>query len=412
MSKENVAATQTLKKALNLPMMVLYGLGTTIGAGIYALVGELAGIAGYYAPISFLLASVLAGFTAMSFAELSGRYPRAAGAALYVQKGFASTRLSTIVGLLVFAAGIVSSAALMNAFIGYFHEFFQLDRKVIIVALCLVLGGLAIWGIIQSVLVASIITLIEIGGLVLVIYTGTSGLNDLPQRLPELVPELSLTAWGGILAGSVLAFYAFIGFEDMVDVAEEVKQVKKTLPYAILITLIVTTFLYLLVMLVSVLAMPPEQLAKSKAPLSLIYTHYSGNSATVISVIGLFAIINGALIQIIMGSRVLYGLSSRKQLPAVFSKINSTTKTPVVATLMAVGLVLIIALYGRLSGLAKSASIIMLSVFTIVNFSLLLVKRRQPKPQESISFPFWVPLLGFVTSFAYVIMEIVRLIIG
>ena len=389
--------------------MVLYGLGTTIGAGIYALTGELAGIAGYYAPVSFLLASLLAGFTAMSFAELSGRFPRAAGAALYTQQGFRSTHLATITGLLVFVAGVVSSAALVNGFVGYFHEFVAFDRFWIILGLCAILGGLAMWGIAQSVFVAGLLTLLEIGGLLLVVYAGAGSLGQLPMRLLELVPDFSLSSWTGIFAGTILAFYAFIGFEDMVDVAEEVRQVKKTLPRAIIITLLVTTLLYFLVMLVAVLAMPPEKLAASKAPLSAIYTHYTGNSATIISVIGSFAIINGALIQVIMGARVLYGLARRKQLPACFGKLNPVTRTPVLATGVAIGLVLLLAVYGRLSGLARGTSIVMLSVFAVVNFSLVLVKRREPRPPDTIVFPVWVPLFGFITSLGFVVLEITRL---
>jgi len=128
----------TLKRSLTLPQLVLYGLGTTIGAGIYALIGELAGISGYLAPVSFLVASLIAGLTAMSFAELSGRYPRCAGAALYVKEGFSIDRLSILVGLLVIAAGLVSASALVNGFVGYLHEFIELDRLVIIslVVLC------------------------------------------------------------------------------------------------------------------------------------------------------------------------------------------------------------------------------------------------------------------------------------
>ena len=124
----------TLKRSLTLPQLVLYGLGTTIGAGIYALIGELAGISGYLAPASFLVASLIAGLTAMSFAELSGRYPRCAGAALYVKEGFSADRLSMIVGLLVIAAGLVSSAALVNGFVGYLREFIEMERLIIIVS--------------------------------------------------------------------------------------------------------------------------------------------------------------------------------------------------------------------------------------------------------------------------------------
>ena len=140
-------------------MLTLYGLGTTIGAGIYALLGEVAGVAGYGAPFSFLIASILAGFTACSFAELAARFPKAAGAALYVQQGFDTRKLSALVGLLVVASGLVSSAALVNGFYGYLRLFFEVDREIAIVMVCLMLGALAAWGIVESVTVAAVITL-------------------------------------------------------------------------------------------------------------------------------------------------------------------------------------------------------------------------------------------------------------
>ena len=386
-------------------MLVLYGLGTTIGAGIYALVGELAGIAGYLAPAAFLVASIMASLTALSFAELSGRYPRCAGAALYVKEGFASQRLSLLVGLLVISAGLVSSAAIVNGFTSYLSEFVQYDRTVAIIILCLAIGAIAAWGIAESVGIASFVTLVEIGGLLLIIVVSRSGLAELPDRWHELIPDMDITSWGAIYAGSLLAFYAFIGFEDMVEVAEETRNVRRTLPIAIIVTLCITTLLYMAVMITAVFAMPPEQLAGSEAPLSRIYEHYTGSNATVISVIGLFALINGALIQLIMAARVLYGLSSRQLLPALFRRVNNRTKTPVVATVFATAIIMALALAGRLATLAEATSLIMLCVFALVNLSLIRVKRSNPSPDGLIIFPFWVPVLGFLLSTGFVLLE-------
>ncbi len=392
-------------------MLVLYGLGTTIGAGIYALVGELAGIAGYLAPASFLVASIMAALTAFSFAELSGRYPRCAGAALYVKEGLSSERLSLVVGLLVISAGLVSSAAIVNGFIGYLNEFIQLDRSVAIIGICLIIGGIAAWGVAESVTIAALITLIEIGGLLLVIAVSQSGLAELPHRWHELVPSMDTIGWGSVYAGALLAFYAFIGFEDMVEMAEETREVRRNLPTAILLTLGITTVLYMAVMVTAVFAMPPEKLAGSEAPLARLYEHYTGSNATVISIIGLFALINGALIQLIMASRVLYGMSSRHLLPAMFSIVNATTKTPLVATAFATSAILIFALAGRLATLAQATSLIMLCVFALVNLSLWRVKRREPSPQGLIIFPVWVPIAGFVVSIGFIISEALSLLI-
>ena len=387
-----------LKRSLSLPMLVLYGLGTTVGAGIYALIGELAALSAFLAPLAFLLAALMASLIAMSFAELSGRFPRAAGAALYVQEGFNSTSFATITGLAVVLAGVVSAAALLNGFVGYFHQFLDYDRVYVIIIAAVVLSIIAAWGIAESVTVAGIITVVEIGGLLLVVFVSRDALGTLPAEWDKLVPSMSLADGKAVLAGALLAFYAFIGFEDMVDVAEEVKDVRRTLPLAIIVTLFVTTILYLLVMTTAVLGLPMEELVQSKAPLATLYERSSGEAATLISFIGMFAIINGALIQIIMASRVLYGLSSRGQLPAFFSRVNTRTQTPILATLFSTALVLLLALLGRLASLAQATSIIMLLVFAFISLALWRIKRQQSSPTDSVIVPSWVPLLACLVS--------------
>ncbi|RLA22572.1 MAG: amino acid permease [Gammaproteobacteria bacterium] len=398
----------TLKRSLSLPLLVLYGLGTTIGAGIYALLGELAGVSGYMAPASFLVASFMAALTAASFAELSGRFPHCAGAALYVKEGLNSERLSILVGLLVVAAGLVSAAALTIAFAGYLHDLFELNKLTTIIAVSLLLGGTAAWGITQSVFIAALVTVIEIGGLLLVIAVSHSSFNELPSRIGELIPSLESASLGAVYSGALLAFYAFIGFEDMVDVAEEVKEVKRNLPTAILLTLGITTLLYMVIMVAAVLSIHPSQLAASEAPLAYLYEHYTGDKG-IIGVIGLFAIINGALIQMIMASRVLYGLSSRNLLPALLSKIHPRTRTPLVATFLVTVVVLMLAVTGKLTTLAELTSLIILVVFALVNLSLLRIKRRTPVPSDSISFPIWVPALGFLVCSGFVLSQLVAL---
>ena len=396
----------TLKRSLTLPQLVLYGLGTTIGAGIYALIGELAGISGYLAPVSFLVASLIAGLTAMSFAELSGRYPRCAGAALYVKEGFSIDRLSILVGILVIAAGLVSASALVNGFVGYLHEFIDLDRLAIIFLVVLSLGFIAAWGIKESVTIAAAITVIEIGGLVLIIVVSVNGLEMDSARWGALLPSWDTTSLGSIYAGSLLAFYAFIGFEDMVDVAEETIHVKRNMPIAIMLTLGITTLLYMTIMISAVMTITPEVLATSEAPLALIYEYHTGEQAVLITIIGMFAIINGALIQMIMASRVFYGLSSRGQLPAVFKFVHPNTQTPLVATLVATVIVLVLSSIGRLATLAETTSVIMLIVFSMVNLALWRIKRRDPNPVDTIVFPFWIPVAGFFISGAFVLSSL------
>lgn len=398
-----------LNRTLGLPQMVLYGLGTTIGAGIYALIGELAGISGYMSPAAFLLASFLAGLTALSFAELSSRYPRAAGASLYVQQASGSNRFATVVGLLVVFAGVVSSAALINAFIGYLSQFIEISRVAGVIAVAVLIGVLAAWGIAQSVFIAGLITLIEIGGLILVIYKASPAIAILPDRLAELIPE-NISDWHAIYAGALLAFYAFIGFEDMVDVAEEIKDVKRNLPIAIILTLSITTVVYMLIMLTAILSIEPDKLASEKAPLVTLYQHYSGDDAYIIGIIGMFAIINGSLIQTIMASRVLYGLSSRGHIHAAFCQVNTCTRTPLLATLTVTVLILFFALTGDLAILAESTSLIILTVFALVNLSLLKIKKSEPATEGALVIPFWIPLLGFVVSAGFVVSHLVKLV--
>jgi amino acid transporter len=387
-------------------MMVLYGLGTTIGAGIYALVGELASVSGYLAPFSFLVAAFTAALTAMSYAELSGRYPRAAGVALYVKSGLSVEALSVITGLLVVVTGVVSSSALVNGFIGYLGEFIEMPRLLAILVVVSMIGIIAAWGIAESVTIAASITVIEVSGLLLIVFVGHESLLEVPHRWQEMMPSANITDWHSILAGVLLAFYAFIGFEDMVDVAEEVKDVKRILPLAILLTLLTTMVIYILVMVTALMSMPPENLAQTDAPLALLYEHHTGEKAIMIGLIGMFAIINGALIQVIMASRVLYGMSSRKQLPAILSRVNAVTRTPLLATIVITLIVLLVASVGNLAALAELTSVIMLTIFAMVNLSLLRIKYRHPDYNESLVFPFIIPLLGFIISSGFVLKDI------
>ena len=225
-----------LERNLSLPLVVLYGLGTTVGAGIYALLGVVSAGAGMYAPLAFLVASLLAAATALSFAELCARFPRCAGEAEYVQQGLGVRSLAAAVGLVVVMAGSVSSAALANGFVGYFGVFVDTPRWLTIVFLTLALGFVAALGIRFSVVAAGMLALLGIGGLAVVLWAARSSLGDLPERWPELLPPWDLTIWSGIFGAALLAFYAYLGFEDMANVAEEVRDVRRNLPIAIILT--------------------------------------------------------------------------------------------------------------------------------------------------------------------------------
>jgi APA family basic amino acid/polyamine antiporter len=385
-----------LKRSLSLTQMVLYGVGTTVGAGIYALIGEIAGIAGNLAPWSFLFAATMAAFTAFSFAQFSARFPQAAGAALYVQHGFGLPQLGLLVGILVIAAGTVSAAALLNGFVGYLQEFVALPSVVIILVASILLCAIAVWGIAESVWIAGVISVIEVAGLLWITMLATEA-TDFAAVDPSLfVPDLSLDSWSIVIGGSVLAFYAYIGFEDMVVVAEEVKDVSNNLPRAILLTMVITTVIYTVLVTSVILATGPELLANSRAPLADVYQHLTNHEPFAISIIGMFAITNGALIQVIMASRVLYGLSSRGQLPNLLGWVHPVIKTPIPATLLASTAVLLLALVGDLASLAELTAVTMLVVFALVNWALCRLLWHETKTGACIALFAGAICAGFV----------------
>ena len=392
--------------------MVLYGLGITIGAGIYVLLGSVAGHAGLYTPISSLLASLMAGFTAFSFAELAGRYPRSAGEALFAFHGFGRRWLAVTVGLLMTGAVIISGGAIVRGFTGYLQTVVTAPEWLIIIALILVLGLIAAWGIMQSVIVAALLTVIELAGLLLVIAVGADALGDIPARAAELLPPFEMTAWSGILSGSVLAFFAFLGFESMVNVAEEVKDVRRNLPRAIIITLGITTALYVTLSLIAVLVVVPATLAEQKAPLAYLFETAIGREIPALRIIGAISALNGVFIEIIVAARILYGLSNEKWLPRHLSHVHPRTQTPLVSTALVVIAMLLFALFVPIAALAEATAMITLTVFATANLALIMIKRREAPPHGGLVVPVWVPLAGFLISAAFVVLEMINRLSG
>jgi len=213
-----------LRRALTLTHIVLYGLGVTIGAGIYVLIGAAAARAGMHAPVAFVLAAILMALTASSFAELGGRIPLAAGEGAYAREAFGSDRVATAVGLLVVAIAIVSAAAISVGSAGYLGVFLPLPLPVLIAGVVLAMGGIAAVGIRESVSFAGAMTIIEVGGLLLLILAGLASGPDLITRLPEVAPPLGDSrVLAGIMSAALLAVFAFVGFESVVNLAEEVR---------------------------------------------------------------------------------------------------------------------------------------------------------------------------------------------
>jgi amino acid transporter len=394
-----------LNRRLSLPLVVFYGIGTILGAGIYVLVGKVAAYAGMYAVMSFLIASVLAAFTAFSYAELAHRFPRSAGEAVYIQQGFQRRYLSTMVGLMIVLMGSVSSATMLHGFVGYLKVFVDWPATPVMIGLLVLMLVIAIWGIAQSVWIASVMTLAEIFGLLMILWVAGDSVTQLAERGGELIPPMDGMAWSGILLGAFVAFYAFIGFEDIVNVAEEVKQAESNLPRAIIISLLVTTLFYILIAMVSILTIAPPQLAASDAPLAMIYQQATGRPPTVISLISLASVINGALIQVIMASRILYGMGRQGWLPGRFGSVYGLTRTPLIATLAVGILILTFSLVLPLLSLAKLTSFITLTIFSLINLALWRIKRRT---NEGVKFvvPLWVPICGFFCSTIFLLYQL------
>ena len=246
-----------LKRAVSLPLLVAYGVGTMVGGGFYALLGRMAHHAQMQVPIAILVAAAVALLTALSFGELSSRLPFSAGESRYVDEAFGRKWFSILVGWGVIATGVVSAATLSRAFAGFFQDLFPepafpIPAAMTIAVLVVALTAVAIRGILESVWVATVITVIEVGGLFWVLSANADSLTTFAQRLPDLAPGMSWMQWSGIFVASFLAFYAFIGFEDMVNQAEEVKNPRRNLPRGIIYALVITTVLYVVIGLVAV----------------------------------------------------------------------------------------------------------------------------------------------------------------
>jgi APA family basic amino acid/polyamine antiporter len=396
-----------LRRRLSLPLLVLYGVGITIGAGIYVLVGAVAGHAGRYAPWSFLLASAVMALTVGSYAELATRFPVSAGEAAYVRAAFGSRLASTLTGLIRILVGVVSSAAVALGAAGYIGQFTDLPQGAIVALILAALGAVAAWGILESVLLASLFTLIEVGGLVIVIAAGFSA--GVPVAAALVPPPLDLGVLSGVAYASLLAFFAFIGFEDLANAVEEAKAPHRNIPRAMVLTLVISTALYLAVAAIAVSAVPVAELAASPAPLSLVFRTLAGISPATISAIAIVATLNTILAQVTMAARVVYGMAKQGDLPGFAARVHPKTATPLIATAAIVAATLALALLIPFERLAEGTSLASLVVFALVNLALLRLRHcRIHTDGPHVRVPLWVPAAGLVTCLAMMAAAIAR----
>lgn len=393
-----------LSRTLGPLTVTFYGLGTIVGAGIYVLLGSVAGLAGSYLPYSFLIAGLIAALTALSYAELSARLPQCAGASVYIEEAWHHSKLSATIGWLLVLTGIVSASAIANGFVGYLNEFITVNRLVAIGSLILILGIIAILNMKASAMLVFAVTLLEVFGLILVVFYAWHAEPAAALPMVEAQPIDSDVVFG-VLLGSFVAFYAFIGFEDMVNIVEEVKNPRQILPVAILAAVASATVLYILVAISALRVLPAEQLAASDAPLSALMAA-SGGSRRIIAMISLIAVINGALVQIIMASRVLYGMATSAMIADFFARVNPVTHTPINSTLIIIGLILVFALSLPITQLAQLTSFIMLVIFSLVNLALITIKRKATIIYAGFQIPLAVPIAGAATSAILLLFQI------
>lgn len=402
-------ASRRLVRSLTLTHAVLYGLGVTIGAGIYVLIGLAAGRSGLHAPLAFMGAALVMAFNAASFAELGTRMPVSASEAAYVQAAFKLDWLSLAVGLLVVMTAIVSAATIGVGSAGYIAVFLPLPAPWIISGVALAMGIVAGLATVQSVTFAGFMTLINVGGLALIIIVGLGHGTDVVTRLPEIWPSAGdATAWAGIARTALIAVFALLGFELLVNIAEELKEPSRTLPRALFLTLGLTALIHGLVVWIAVTAVPPQELARSKAPLALVFGRLTGLPLVTMSAIAIVATLNGIIVHMIMIARVIYGLADRGGLPKALTRLNPVTHTPLLATAFGVGTILVLALTVPLASLADLTAGLTLVIFAVVNLALIRIKgRNDAPPLGTFICPRWVPFAGLVSSGLLLLVDLI-----
>ena len=395
MSETNSDANSArLKTALGFWSLTIYGIGDILGAGIYALVGKVAGAAGTLSWLSFLVAMIAAALTGLSYSELVSRYPRSGGEATYTLAAFGRPWLSFLVGWLVFWSGVLSMATVTHACGNYILAIEPSIPAWTVWLLFLTTAAyLNFRGIVESSSANILFTVVEASGLMIALGAGLWFLGRNGVSVPQTPVETPTLR--GVMQGAGLAFFAYIGFEDMVNVAEEVENPRKHFPRAIMSAVAVCGTFYILIGTVITTVLDPAQLSQSKAPLlDIVRLGAPFIPPLLFSLIALVAVANTGLLNSIMASRLLYGMANHGLLPRCLGRVHPRTRTPhlAVATVLGVGLTLVFS--GSLQRLASTTSFVLLVVFIIVNASLLRIKLRNEAAPDAYSVPIAVPVLS------------------
>jgi APA family basic amino acid/polyamine antiporter len=375
--------TSELKRCLTLPEIVIYGVGLILGAGIYVLIGSAAGIAGNMLWLSFLLAATVASFTAVSYAELSAMFPEAAAEYIYARSAFKWRGLAWIFGFVAIIVGFTTASAVAVGFASYLALFVPLDKTLLAAGLICVSTFVSFWGIKESARFNALATSIEVGGLLLIIAIGGYFIitGHVPlANLTELPPPISADApvWLPVVSAGALIFFAYMGFEDIANIAEEAQNPSQTLPRAFFYALLISTVIYVLVAIVAVSVIPFPELAASDQPLSLIMAKLVGGAAPEwIAVVALFATANTVLITLIVCARMMYGMAKSSSLPAPLAKVHKQRQTPYISAIV-VGLISIGFLFFKeIEILASISDVGIFLLFLVVNLSNIMLRYRR-----------------------------------
>ncbi|MEQ8411407.1 MAG: amino acid permease [Erythrobacter sp.] len=402
-----------LKRSMGLASLILYGTGTILGAGIFVVIGEVMGEAGTLAPLAYATAGVVAVFTALSFAEIAARVPSAGGAIDYIRKGFGSDSFAGVIGWMMIIANIVSGATITTGFVSYLNSFVDLPHWLATGWLVVLLGAISIAGMKQSAWFMSVTTAIGIATLLVVLWLLRDSLIGWPGKFAQGSEIWNAGGASAILAGAFLAIYSFIGFGDVAQTAEEVKDVKRTLPLAMWLVLAIVFVFYLAIATALAGRSDIDAIAGADAPLVYAATADTGFPALPLAIASLFVIVNGALTQVIAAARLLMDMGRDDLLntPEIFGRVNATTHTPIIATLASLAVILVLALFVPLGTLASGTSLAILMVFTAVNAALWKLK-RESQPEDVPNMWKIVPVLGVITCALAVVGQVALWTIG
>lgn len=404
-----------LKRQMGLFQLTMYGVGLILGAGIYVLIGQASGLAGGAVWISIILGVILALFSGLSYAELTSIFPKAAAEYVFVKKSFKNNFLAFIIGWLTAITSVISAAVVSLGFGGYLAEFVNIPIVVSAIVLLGILSLVNFIGIKESSWTNTVFTIIEASGLILIIVIGFT--FDSPQEVEYFD---SPTGFTGIILAFLLIFFAFIGFEDMANVAEEVKNPKKTLPRAIVLSVFITGVIYILVSVASIRVVNWHDLGTSIAPLADIATTALGEKGhALLSGIALFATTNTVLIILVAGARIFYGMAKEKSLPGFFGLVHSHTKTPWIAVIGIFIASILFTLIGDIAVVAKITVFATLITFAMMNLSVIVLRYTEPIIERPYKIPLNIgkfpilPLFGLaITTFMLFQFEIDVLMVG